>query len=154
MVPQEVTCSSCESHTGIELPFCIVVAAPSARNVYPSCTHLTPFIQPVLGWYLRNLILPQKASSALPLPHVALALVVGLSPCSLHCSPRPVQEVLPRPGVREPLLCSQQLGAVPVLKCPVPSGTGSWTLLKCTPAGPTLGTQLCTMPLRSTSTAW
>lgn len=37
---------------------------------------------------------------------------------------------------------------------PLPSGTGSWTLLGCTPAAPMRGTRLCTTPLRSTSTTW
>ena len=43
----------------------------------------------------------------------------------------------------------------PMLRTPsLLPGTGSWTLLRCTLAGPMRGTQLCTTPLRSTSTAW
>lgn len=162
-------CFPCESSSSAlslnfwcTLQFC---ASPSARMPTPVLCIANPS-----SFKLDSAVTPRSLSyTPTELVHIfpricitldtsQLEFAVQLSPCSWLApvaSPSTQLRALHRAGVREHLwswLAARQLSQC--LELPLPSGTGSWTLLRYMLVDPTHGTQLCTTPLRSTSTAW
>lgn len=140
-------------------------SAPLSVHALPSAVCGQPlFLHTRRRWHPRSLSYPpDELVPTFPSIHVALGTsycVTGVHcvalaldwphPCSLRTHSGPCPEQASGTFVRLSDVRGEPVPSTPS----VPPGTGSWTLLRCTLAGPTRGTQLCTTPPRSTSTAW